>query len=433
MIGLDRPGTRRAAVDRRADRLVAVVAVVLALLFLCAALLAAFLPTSVRVGTWLPVHLALAGGASTAIAGVMPFFSAAFAMAQPADARLRWASLAAVAGGALLVTVAYAASWLPLAGLGGAVFMVGLALVAWSTVAPLRGGLGPRGGAVTVGYMTALGMVIAGALLGSLYMLRWEPLLEAWASLRPAHIWLNLVGFVSLVIATTLLHFFPTVIGARIQRTPSAFVTVAGIGGGSAAVAVGFLLRSDLLVRAGAVLVLAGAIALAVYAIQVWRTRARWSSDPGWHRFAMGGLVSAIAWFEVGMAIAAGRLVVAGADPAAATATVLIGPLVLGWAGMAVLASATHLVPAIGPGDPAAHTAQRRLLGWAGGSRVVIADVAILLLAVGLWPAGPEWLAGAGAILAGLALGASVVLLVGAIGMGIRSASATGQLRGSSS
>jgi len=33
----------------------------------------------------------------------------------------------------------------------------------------------------------------------------------AWASIRVWHVWLNLIGFVSLVIATTLLHFFRTV------------------------------------------------------------------------------------------------------------------------------------------------------------------------------------------------------------------------------
>ena len=46
VIGLARERTRRAAVDRRADRLVAVVAVIVALAYLSAAILAAFLPAS---------------------------------------------------------------------------------------------------------------------------------------------------------------------------------------------------------------------------------------------------------------------------------------------------------------------------------------------------------------------------------------------------
>ena len=79
MIQLDGDRARRTAVDRRADRLVAMAAIALALAFLCAAAVTAFLPATVRVGSWLPLHLALAGGATTAIAGMMPFFSAAFA------------------------------------------------------------------------------------------------------------------------------------------------------------------------------------------------------------------------------------------------------------------------------------------------------------------------------------------------------------------
>jgi hypothetical protein len=251
--------------------------------------------------------------------------------------------------------------------------------------------------------------------------------LEAWATIRPAHAWLNLVGFVSLVIATTLLHFFPTVIGARIKRTGTAVVTVAGIASGTAIVALGFILDSDLDVRVGAIVVLVGALSLAVYAAQVWRTRARWSGDASWHRFAIGGLVASIAWFEVGMAIATGRLLVAGADPAAATATVLVGPLLLGWVGLAVLASATHLVPAIGPGDPMAHAAQRILLGTAATGRLVLVNLGIACLAIGLWPGAPDWLAIAGLALSALSLGGTVGLLILAIARGLGNARSAGR------
>ena len=346
--------------------------------------------------------------------------------------------MAAVALGALGVAAGYASGWLGLAAVAGAVFVVGIGLTAFATVAPLRQGLGPWGGAVTVGYLGALAMVIAGALLGSLYMAAWPLVRDAWASLRPAHAWLNLVGFVSLVIATTLLHFFPTVIGARIRRAASAILTVAGLMAGAGLVAIGFAVGSDLLARAGALTALLGAFALAVYAGQTWRTRARWTSDAGWHRFAIGGLVSAMAWFEVGMLTACGRLLLVGADPAETTATILIGPLVLGWVGLAVLASATHLVPAIGPGDHAAHARQRRLLGRWATARLLAANAGVALLVVGLLPLGAAWASGAGGpmsglgmVLAGSSLGATGALLVAALVTGLRSARASGHLRGS--
>jgi hypothetical protein len=427
VIELDRRGLRRQAVDRRADRLVAVVAIAIALLYLCAALLTALLPASLRVGTWLPLHLAGAGAAATAIAGMMPFFSAAYATTQPVDARVRWASVALVAVGALVIALGYAGAVLPLAALGGVAFLAGMLLTAWASLVPVRRPLARSGGIVTVGYVASLVLVIAGALLTTLFLAGVEPVLLAWGNLRPAHAWLNLVGFVSLVIATTLLHFFPTVIGARIQRTPSATLTVVGLALGTLLVALGFAADADWLVRLGGLAVLAGAAALAVYAAQVWRGKSAWTGDDGWHRFAMGGLVSAIAWFELGVLLAAGRLIVAGADPAAATVSVLLAPMVPGWLGLAVLASATHLVPAIGPGDPAAHARGRRILGRLGGTRLVAADVGIAALALGLPGDAPAAIA-TGLLLTGLSLGATALLLVVAVIDGLRSARATGNL-----
>jgi hypothetical protein len=54
--------------------------------FLVAAAASLTLPAGATRGLWLPLHLALAGAATTAIAAVMPFFAAAFAAAPPADA-----------------------------------------------------------------------------------------------------------------------------------------------------------------------------------------------------------------------------------------------------------------------------------------------------------------------------------------------------------
>ncbi len=390
-------------------------------------MVAAFLPASLRVGTWLPLHLAMAGAAATAIAGMMPFFSAAVATTQPVDARLRWAAVALVALGALLVSAGYASLQPSLAAVGGGAFVGGMVLTAWATIVPVRRPLARSGGVVTAGYLAALAMVSVGALLSTLFLAGVPAVMQAWGGLRPAHAWLNLVGFVSLVIATTLLHFFPTVIGARIPRARSAILTVAGLAAGTALVALGFAVDADWLVRAGAATTLAGALALAVYAAGTWRRKSTWTGDEGWHRFAMGGLVSAIAWFELGALLATGRLLVSGADPAAASATLLLGPMVPGWVGLAVLASATHLVPAIGPGDPAAHARQRRDLGRLGGTRLVAADVGIAALSLGI-PLGLSALIVTGLLLAGISLGSTTLLLALAVVHGLRSARASGNL-----
>jgi len=419
MIQLTNARPRRVAVDRRADRLVAMTAISLAVGFLALAVATALLPAADRVGLWLPIHLALAGAATTAIAGVMPFFSAAIATSQPVAARLRWSSVAAVALGAATVTLGFSNGALTVAAVGGTLFSFGVVLVGYATLVPFRRGLGPRGGIVAVGYAAALAMVLVGAIIATLFVAGWRPVLEAWGYLKPAHAWLNLVGFVSLIIATTLLHFFPTVIGARIQRVPAAYATTLGIAAGAALVGLGFGVRSDLIARVGAVLVAVGAVALAVYAAQVWRTRARWTGDHGWHVFAMGGLVSAITWFELGMLAAVSRILAHGATPVAVSLDMLAGPLIAGWMGLAVLASATHLVPSVGPGDPHEHARQRVLLGRWAAARLIVANLGVTALSAALILGIDALTAGAMLLLA-LSLGLTAALLLAAVVSGIR-------------
>jgi nitrite reductase (NO-forming) len=422
---IDPSSLRRRAVliDRSGDRWVAVGAIGIAVGFLVAAIATLALPVELRHGAWLPLHLALAGGAASAISGVMPFFSAAFAAAPPSDIRLRWLALVAVALGAVGVSVGVAAGvGAPVPGIAawsGAVFSAGIALTGMATVRPLRGALGASRGIVAEGYVVALAEVAVGVTIGTLFLAGWPPLAESWGRLKPAHAWLNLVGFVSLVIATTLLHFFPTVIGARIASHPSARVTVVGLAAGAPLVALGYAVSSDVIVRVGALVTLAGAAGLAVYAGRVWPTRGRWTTDRDWHRFAMGGLISAMAWFEVGIAVLAGRVLGFGASPEAWSIETVIAPLVAGWAGTAVLASATHLLPAIGPGDPTSHGRQRGLLGRAAVARLAAHDLGVAALSLGI-PLGVPILVAGGGVLTGTALISTAALIGRAVTIGVR-------------
>ena len=372
--------------------------------FLLAALLVVLLPSGIRRGAWLSIHLALAGGASTAIAGVLPYFAAAFGAAPPASRWLRPIAVGAVALGALGVSVGVVAGWPALAAGGGAGFVVGIVLTGVCALQPLGGRLGPVRGLLTPGYLIALAEVGLGAAIATLYVAGWTPLVERWGSLKPAHAWLNLVGFVSVVIATTLLHLFPTVVGARIVRRRSSLVTVAGLGGGTPLVALGFALGADPLARVGALVFAAGALGLALDCSSSWLSRSRWTTDSGWHWFAIGGLVSAVAWFEVGIAMATSRVLAIGAGPAAWSVDLLIGPLIVGWIVLTIVASATHLIPAIGPGGPLAHGRQRRVLGIAAVPRLTILNLGVAWLSAGLaFDLVPLAMAGVTAVALGLA------------------------------
>ena len=403
------PGPRRAD-----DRRVAVVAVLLAASFLAAAGLAAIREAMAggTVAPWLPLHLALAGGASTAIAGVMPFFVAALSAGHPANARVRAGAVILVASGALLVaTRGLVPGWTALPPLGGVVYLAGIGLTAVALQGAGRAGLMVRRPIVTLAYELALANVAIGATLGTLFVAGWLPVLERWALLRPAHAWTNLVGFVSLIIVGTLLHFLPTVLGTRIVPRASAVVAVLGIAMGSPVIVLGLGLDAGPLVRGGALLTAVGVGALALEATRVTRARGRWTTDPGWHRLTGIGLLAGIVWFTAGMALAVGRLLVMGAAPDAWSTSLAGVPLAVGWITQVLIASWTHLLPAIGPGGPSGHAVRRRILGRAATPRLVALNGGTALLAIG-WPAGAGSAAVAGAVLvAGSVLG-SVVLAI---------------------
>lgn len=344
----------------------------------------------------------------------MPFFSAALSAGPPADARLRVASLVGLAGGALLVTGGFAGGLVPAAVLGGLSYLVGLGLLLAAMLQPLRSGLGPRGGLVLVAYGVALADVMAGAALATAYIVGLAPVVAAWATLEAAHAWINLLGFLSLVIAGSLIHLLPTVLGTRIRSGWPAWLAVGGTALGAPLVALGFGLGSGVVARLGAIGAAAGAVGLLAYAVGIRRARGHWTTDPGWHRLVEGQLLGAIGWYAVAVTLAAGRVLLVGAAPDGWRLTDVAGPLVVGWVVGAILGAWTHLLPAVGPGDGAAHAAQRRLLARAAAARLAGFQVGVAFLSLGLLSG---W---APATAAGLALTVAcaltdVALLLGAM------------------
>jgi len=418
-----RPGPRRAD-----DRRIAVASVVLAAAFLALAALAAVARPLLgpSVSPWLPLHLALAGGATVAIAGVMPFFVAALAAGHPATVRVRAAAVGLVAVGALLVAargVVPSLDWLP--ALGGVLYLAGIGATALAVRGSGRAGLMVRRPVVTLGYTLALVNVAIGATLGTLAVAGWLPVIERWAALRPAHAWTNLIGFVSVVIVATLLHFLPTVLGTRIVPRRSAILAVLALAMGSPVVVVGLAFGLGAVAGGGAVLTLIGAGALALEAVRDLRARGRWTTDPGWHLVAEVGLLAGVGWFVVGIALASWRIVAfaIGLAPDAWSTPLVGAPLAVGWVVGVLIASWTHLLPSIGPGGPPEHAAQRRILGRAAAPRVFAFNVGVLLLAIG-WPLEIAGLAAAGLGLVAVVVIGSAVLAV----MALRSpARATGR------
>jgi nitrite reductase (NO-forming) len=403
------------------DRRLTLLAITIAAGYLALAILSVITPAASVHGTWLPLHLLLAGAASTAIAGVMPFFSAAVSSAPPAANGVRLAGVLGVALGAGLLVLGRAfwpvgigVDGPAVAGAGGLVYIFGLAAIAAATLLPLRFAIGPRRIFMGAIYGVALLNVAAGVALSTGFLLGWAPVVGAWGALKPAHAWLNLFGFVSLVIAGSLLHLLPTVAGARIRRTMASVVCFAAMASGPPLVAAGFVVGSDILALAGAGLTVVGSLALAWHAVAVLRGRSAWSSDPSWHRFTTWSLVAGIGWFVVASLVAGGQIVLEGSTVAGWDLAPLAVPLGIGWAAQVLVGAWSHLVPAVGPGSPDQHARQRRLLGQAATARLLLLNggVVFLMLATAL-DVEPLAVAGLATIVAAGVL--AVALLVAAL------------------
>jgi nitrite reductase (NO-forming) len=382
------------------------------------AILTLLLPEATRRGLWLPLHLALAGAAATAVASVLPFFTAALAVARPAGRPTRILAIGGVAGGALVVSGGVTAGASALAAGGGVVYLVGLVAVSVAAFAPLRGALGPRRILVTRAYAAAIGCVAAGAALSTAFLAGFGPVVERWGALKPAHAWLNVVGFLSLVVAATLIHLAPTVVGGRMQARTSARVAVVGLGAGAPLVATGLGLVLDPVVRAGAVLTVVGALALVVHGLVVERARGRWTTDPGWHRLTSWSLLLAPVWLLIGVAIVGGRSLVMGASPAAWDIGIIAPALVIGWVAQVLVGAWSHLLPAIGPGDPVAHARQRTILGRAATTRVVALNAGAVLATAGALTATGTLVTG-GLLLSAASLASALLAFATAARIGV--------------
>jgi nitrite reductase (NO-forming) len=207
------------------------------------------------------------------------------------------------------------------------------------------------------------------------------PVVAQWPLLKPAHAWLNLVGFVGIVVAATYVHLMPTVLGARIVEGRLPRAAIGGLAAGVALVSGGFALGSDVVVRVGAVMALAGAAAVPVSVVAAIRQpgRGRWTTALGWHRFVSWSMVASAAWFMVGIVGASLLVLVHGASPAAWSLAMVGVPLVIGGVVQAIVAAATHLRPTGAAVDVA--TRARDRLGRVARSRVIVYQIAT----AGLW------------------------------------------------
>jgi hypothetical protein len=207
-------------------------------IWLSAAVLSLLLPADVRLGWWLPLHLALAGAVSLAIAGAMQNFALTLAAAPDAPSAVVWTQFVAANLAAALLAIGYPSETDWLVAAGGAAFVLAVALLGWLVRRARRIGLNRRHGLPFAMYGAAIFAALAGGALGAVVGSGIVDDPSTWLELRRAHLTLNVLGWASLTIAGTLITFLPTVLRIRMpvwHGTASCALLVGGV----AAIALG--------------------------------------------------------------------------------------------------------------------------------------------------------------------------------------------------
>lgn len=190
--------------------------VVLVALFLVAAAVAGAVPHS--TGSWLPLHLALAGALLVAISGVTQFLGVTWGAAPAPRSILVSFQRVLIAAGVVLVAIGREVPIDALTGLGGTLVLAGLVLLIVILVGIGRSAIQRRLRPAIVAYVTGAGLGAVGVTLGAVLGSGGGG--GYYGQLRDVHATINLLGLSGLVIAGTLPFFVAT--QAKTKPSPRA-------------------------------------------------------------------------------------------------------------------------------------------------------------------------------------------------------------------
>jgi nitrite reductase (NO-forming) len=369
--------------------------------WLTLAALSLLLPEADRLGVWLPLHLALAGAISLAISGAMQNFALTLTSTPAPSAWLVLVQFALVTAGAALIALERPLGHEAGLAIGGALFLLGIALLGWIVLRAWRRAINRRHPLPMAMYGAAVAAMLVGGTLGALVGAGAVRDAETWIGLRQAHMTLNVLGWVSLTIVGTLVTLLPTVLRIRMP-TWHGWVTVGMLIGGLSAIAAGLALRRGPLAGAGGVVYAAGALGVAWMAAKAMRVPRTWPIP-----VAAKHLLLALGWFTVG-SIALGVALLRGSDAFAAFRRPYLVMFVLGWSVQTLLGAWQYLLPMARPGHPDERRRQLSAIELGASVQLLVLNggVALLTLAAAGWAPGAV-----GALGAWLALGGGLLAL----------------------
>lgn len=384
---------------------------------------AVFASRAIPYPRWLIIHLLLLGAVTHAILVWSQYFSHALlhTTLTVAGRRHQNIRLALSNGGAILVFIGVPAGAWALSGTGAAALIVAVVWHGADIGRRLRTGMRGRFGGTVRYYIAAAIMLAIGSGLGG-----WLARGGSGTNLVLAHVLLNVLGWIGLAVAGTIVTLWPTILRTRAHATAArgSARALPCLAAGVLVAATGASLGSAQLVSLGLVGYLGG---LVVIGVSLWRA-ARQAPPRSFAALSVG---AALAWWAGGVAfLAAGSITAAiegfGLAPLASVVWRAVPFLAAGFAAQVLVGALSYLVPVVLGGGPRPVRIGTAEFDRAGFSRVATANAALAVCAMPV----PDTVSITASVVYVVAMGSFLVIMMRAMRAQRRAKAARGPTRG---
>jgi nitrite reductase (NO-forming) len=338
--------------------------------FAVAAVLALVVPH--RTGDWLSLHLFLAGTLLLAISAATQLIAVSWAAGPPPTYRVASVQRWLLGAGVALLATARELQWPSgLVAAGGALVIAALVVLAISLDSIVSGGVQRRFDGARRAYLAALAAGLVGCALGIAMATGLDA--STYAGVRAAHLTLNLLGLVGLVIVGTLPFFAAT--QARVKMSPRASgrgqsLVLAWLVGALSVTAGGFVAVVPAVAALGLGAYALGVLGMTALLPKIGTKQLRWAGP------RLVQLGTGAAWWVGATIVAAWH---AGHGSTAFTPTV-VGVLVVGGYAQILAAAVAYLVPVLRAGGHQQLTAGfRTTRSWLALGAANVAAIALVL------------------------------------------------------
>ncbi|MGM7697340.1 multicopper oxidase domain-containing protein [Microbacterium sp. A84] len=327
---------------------------------------------------WLMIHLLLLGAVTHAILVWSQHFSFALLRSAPATQDHRqqmWRLTLANSGAALVITGVLTSVWLVTAA-GAAALLVAVIWHGTSLVLRSRRALAGRFGRTIRYYIAAAAFLPIGIVIGA-WLAR-----EASDALTLAHALINVLGWIGLTVAGTLVTLWPTILRTRADddAAPGAARALPVFVAGVALSAVGAAGSWIVVLAVGLIGYLAG---LGIIGISLWRAARR--SPP--RTFAALSVAAAMLWWIGAMVVLVIAVVSAwvsgnGLPAVQAGVDAIVPYLAAGFVAQVLIGALSYLVPVVLGGGPSPVRVGTAAFDRAGALRIAVANTALFVCAL---------------------------------------------------